>query len=499
MATEREAFVRLGIKNAAFRKGLQTAKRDVDQLVRDSSSRLGGVLRGNFSALGAGLLAGAGIAEFISQLDQIAKASDRLGFSKKFIQEFNFALGQTSVDVKTGELALQRFVRRTAEARNGTGEAKKALEEMGIQLVDSNGLAKDQEELFREVADALAATTNEGDRVRLAFKLFDAEGVKLLQTLQDGSAGLDAYARQAADIGAIVSDEAIDATVRFGDAMDVLKNRVLPPVAEALGNLVTLFEGVGFYATLGFSAVKTFFTEGPKAAFQLIKDVEQAELTEKRLAETRAFQAKQAAKEKEAEAIQQKEEEARLKKLETAKARELELEERLAAARRRGLGEKEELNELLWEQAQLQERINNADLGALNDADFGKLANELVKVETRMRDLQGKIEEEQAKGADALRDGTLASIGLLEKERDRVRSEIETLRASTQTSVTDLERIGGSFSGALVNAQRFSFRDEKGIEQRAAMLVKFDKAINLLEKQLDGGAGGVPADNFSGA
>ena len=76
-------------------------------------------------------------------------------------------------------MALQRFVRRVAEAANGTGEAKDALAQMGIALRDQSGNLRRSEDLLADVADAFARIEDPAERVRLAFKLFDSEGVAL--------------------------------------------------------------------------------------------------------------------------------------------------------------------------------------------------------------------------------------------------------------------------------------------------------------------------------
>ena len=70
-------------------------------------------------------------------------------------------------------MALQRFTCRTAEAAQGTGEAKDALAQMGIALRDQSGNLRSSEDLLADVADAFAKIEDPAERVRLAFKLFE--------------------------------------------------------------------------------------------------------------------------------------------------------------------------------------------------------------------------------------------------------------------------------------------------------------------------------------
>jgi hypothetical protein len=96
-------------------------------------------------------------------------------------------------------MALQRFTRRAAEAAQGTGEAKDALAQMGIALRDQSGNLRRSEDLLADVADAFARLEDPAERVRLAFKLFDSEGVALVNLLRGGSDALDEMRERARD------------------------------------------------------------------------------------------------------------------------------------------------------------------------------------------------------------------------------------------------------------------------------------------------------------
>jgi hypothetical protein len=105
-------------------------------------------------------------------------------------------------------MALQRFTRRAAEAAQGTGEAKDVLAQMGIALRDQSGNLRRSEDLLGDVADAFARIEDPAERVRLAFKLFDSEGVALVNLLRGGSDALEEMRERARDLG-IVLDEAL--------------------------------------------------------------------------------------------------------------------------------------------------------------------------------------------------------------------------------------------------------------------------------------------------
>jgi hypothetical protein len=61
-------------------------------------------------------------------------------------------------------MALQRFTLRTAEAAQGTGEAKDALAQLGITLRDQDGDLRRSEDMVADVADAFARIEDPAER-----------------------------------------------------------------------------------------------------------------------------------------------------------------------------------------------------------------------------------------------------------------------------------------------------------------------------------------------
>ncbi|HEX6267692.1 MAG TPA: hypothetical protein VFZ81_12440 [Burkholderiales bacterium] len=144
---------------------------------------LGGALIGAATVGGLGAL----IDRSISAADAIGKTADKIGVGVEALQELRFAAKASGVEQQTLDMALQRFTRRAAEAAQGTGEAKDALAQMGIALRDQSGNLRRSEDLLADVADAFARIEDPAERVRLAFKLFDSEGVALVNLLRGGS------------------------------------------------------------------------------------------------------------------------------------------------------------------------------------------------------------------------------------------------------------------------------------------------------------------------
>jgi hypothetical protein len=143
------------------------------ELLRTGLRILGSALAGVATVGGLAAL----VDRSISAADAIGETASKIGVGVEALQQLRFAASLAGVEQQTLDMALQRFVRRVAEAANGTGEAKDALAQMGIALRDQSGNLRRSEDLLGEVADAFSRIEDPAKRVRLAFKLFDSKGV----------------------------------------------------------------------------------------------------------------------------------------------------------------------------------------------------------------------------------------------------------------------------------------------------------------------------------
>jgi len=99
---------------------------------------------------------------FLNRSDEVAKLSTRLGISTEALSELKHVADLGGVSFQTLTLGFQRMTRRISEAAKGTGEAKGAIEELGLSAQTLNKLAPDQQ--FEVLADAIAEVENPTDR-----------------------------------------------------------------------------------------------------------------------------------------------------------------------------------------------------------------------------------------------------------------------------------------------------------------------------------------------
>jgi hypothetical protein len=215
------------------------AKRQTDR-VRAVFGALGGVVKAAMGALAAYGLSLAGISVAITRsataIDQLAKHADKLGIAVNELQFLRFAADQTGVSMQSLDTGLQRMTRRVAEAAQGTGAAKNALEELGLSASQLNAMSPDQQ--FQAIAGAMANIGNQGDKVRLAMQIFDTEGVGLVNTM---AANLEALRSEFDELGLSLTRSQAAAVESFNDSrsklaqiFDGIRNHVTATVAPAL-------------------------------------------------------------------------------------------------------------------------------------------------------------------------------------------------------------------------------------------------------------------------
>lgn len=212
----------VGVLNVAIKgttKPLEKSIGRVTGLFRGLGGLIGrlGPLLGGLSAAGAL----AGFERMTSSLDQLAKTSSALGLTTEQLSALRFAADRSGISAKSLEASVQRFSRRLAEATAGSGEARKALQLLGL---DANQLIQlPMEDRLAKIASAMQSVQNGSDRIAVAFQLFGREGVNMTNLLAGGEDAFRGLLKEADRFGAVISQETAVKAERFQDAMTNLK------------------------------------------------------------------------------------------------------------------------------------------------------------------------------------------------------------------------------------------------------------------------------------
>jgi len=185
----------------------------------------------------------------LNATDTLSKTANKIGTTTEALGGLRYAAEITGVATNTMDMALQRFTRRTAEAAKGTGEAKGAIKELGINAKELNQMPLDKRMLV--LADAFSEVENESDQLRLAFKLFDSEGAALVNTLALGRDGLKDLLGEAKALGLTMSTSAAQGVEKANDSITKLMSlgkglkdqfsAALAPAIELITTRITEF------------------------------------------------------------------------------------------------------------------------------------------------------------------------------------------------------------------------------------------------------------------
>lgn len=184
----------------------------------------------------AAIAAAAGIIymgkQTLNEVDRIQKLGIRLDETTENLSRMKFVAEQSGIEFNTLAMAFQRMQRRVAEAAKGTGEAKDALKELGLSATQLNQMSVTQQ--FMRVTEAMNEVKNGADKTRLSMKLFDSEGVALIQIMNQGT---QAMKQLAAETPNVITQADADRIATFNDNMNVLKKNIQGVMIPVLGRL----------------------------------------------------------------------------------------------------------------------------------------------------------------------------------------------------------------------------------------------------------------------
>lgn len=182
--------------------------------------------------------------------DEILTLSQTTRLSTETLQELAYMAELVDVDLSTVSGALSRNVRSMRSARNGTKETAEAYERLGVKVVDANGEFRDSEEVFWDLIDALGRMENETERDALAQTILGRSASELNPLINAGSKGMKEYAREAHEVGAVLSGQTLKSLGKLDDNLQRLKQSG-NAAKRALGAVIapTLTKAAGEAAT----------------------------------------------------------------------------------------------------------------------------------------------------------------------------------------------------------------------------------------------------------
>lgn len=270
---------KLLLDSSGFNKGVSEA----DKSGRDLASKL----ESSFSKIkkfAAGALSVAAIKKGIDSVmqlatetsaagDKIDKQSQALGLSRKAYQEWDYILGQSGASIDSMGISMKTLNGLILNAAAGSKESKDAFAQLGLSIHEIETLS--MEDQFESVVRAFQKLPPGAQKSALAVQLFGRNGQQLLPLLNSSATTIDELRERAEQLGIIMSDDAVDASVAYNDAMDDL-TRTFNGMKYAIGSQVlpVLTRGVTAITNYAGKIKKAYDAEGFKGVWNtLVEDV----------------------------------------------------------------------------------------------------------------------------------------------------------------------------------------------------------------------------------
>lgn len=154
--------------------------------------------------------------------DKISTLSKQTGLSTDTLQEYAYMEELVDVSLETITGSITKLTRNMSSAKDGTGAAAEAFAQLGVEVTNSDGSLRSAEDVFNDVIDALGKIDNQTEADALAMNLFGKSAQQLNPLIQAGSETLAEYAKEAHDVGYVMSSEVLEANSKVDDAQQRL-------------------------------------------------------------------------------------------------------------------------------------------------------------------------------------------------------------------------------------------------------------------------------------
>lgn len=222
-----DLVAKLTMDSSGFDKGV----RDAENAGHNLSEKMGNTFN-KIEKVAKAVVGGAVVKKVVGTLkelvdetaqvgDKIDKQSQVLGMSRKAYQEWDYILGQNGASIESMGTAMKTLNSLILSGAEGSKESGDALAQLGLHLGELETLS--QEGQFEAVVRAFQKMPAGAQKSALAVKIFGKQGMQLLPLLNQSETSIDELRQRAEELGLIMSDDAVDASVAYGDSLDTLK------------------------------------------------------------------------------------------------------------------------------------------------------------------------------------------------------------------------------------------------------------------------------------
>lgn len=205
--------------------------------------------------------------------DRIDKMSQQLGMSREGFQKWEFVLSQSGVSIDNMSTGMKTLVQKMQASTTAGSASQATFKKLGVNVKNANGEFKDQEQVFNEVVVALQGMEDGVDKAAISQELFGRSGQELLPLLNATAESTEELMNKAEDLGLVLSDETVDAGVKFTDSMDQIKRTMGTVGTEIAADLLPTFQKMADWTVENLPMIKDKFADGFDKAKEVLGPV----------------------------------------------------------------------------------------------------------------------------------------------------------------------------------------------------------------------------------
>ena len=203
--------------------------------VKEKTRKFGETVKKAASAAAAGIAAVSGVASAAAAAlagmsvsaaayaDNILTSSTVTGISTQKLQEYTYAAELVDVSVETLTKSHAKNIKSMKAVQDGTKLMVEAYDKLGVSATNADGSLRDGETVYWEVIDALGKMENETERDALAMQILGKSAQELNPLIEAGSEKMAELAQEAQEVGAVLSEDALNSLGSFDDSIQRLK------------------------------------------------------------------------------------------------------------------------------------------------------------------------------------------------------------------------------------------------------------------------------------
>lgn len=156
----------------------------------------------------------------VNAIDQIDKASKRLGMTAQEFQQLSIATRLSGVEFEQLQTGIGAMQRQIGQLAMGASEAADTFGELGVSFADLKG--KTTAEQLALITDKLNEFSSPTEKAAMAMRLFGRGGMRLMPFLEMGSEGFAKLAENVETLTGGLQQTTVDSMVEIKDLFTVL-------------------------------------------------------------------------------------------------------------------------------------------------------------------------------------------------------------------------------------------------------------------------------------